>query len=92
MYCAYCVCINKRTFFSSSVFKPRKLALAGSGLGVSYALFGLSFEKKDDEEKDELTETYRNARLAHARGDLKKADDLYQDALRVSTNTNILSH
>ncbi|KAK3719399.1 hypothetical protein RRG08_029553 [Elysia crispata] len=67
-----------------NVFKPRKLALAGSGLGVSYALFGLSFGKKDDEEKDELTETYRNARLAHARGDLKKADDLYQDALRIA--------
>ncbi|RUS76259.1 hypothetical protein EGW08_015974 [Elysia chlorotica] len=68
-----------------SVCKPKRMALAGSGLGISYALFGFSFGKKDDEEKDELTEAYRNARLAHARGDLKKADELYHDALKIAT-------
>ncbi|GFN76395.1 tetratricopeptide repeat protein 19, mitochondrial [Plakobranchus ocellatus] len=66
-------------------YKPRKLVMAGSGLGVSYALFGFSFGKKEEEsEKDILTETYRDARLAHARKDLKKADDLYHEALKIA--------
>lgn len=75
--------INKNHI--NKVCNPIGIISAGSGLGISYALFGFSFGKKDEEEeKDVLTETYRNARLAHAQGDLQKADELYHEALKIS--------
>ena len=59
---------------------------AGVGVGgVSLGLLGFSFgSKKEDKETDALTLKYRDARLAHHRSDLQKADKLYKEALQVS--------
>ena len=54
--------------------------------GVSLGLLGFSFgsNKKEDKETDALTLKYRDARLAHHRSDLQRADRLYKEALQVS--------
>uniref|UniRef100_A0A0B7BDA9 Uncharacterized protein n=1 Tax=Arion vulgaris TaxID=1028688 RepID=A0A0B7BDA9_9EUPU len=61
--------------------QPKTLTVAGT-TGISYALFGFLFDKK--EETDPLTQLYRDARLAHMRQELKKADSLYHDALKLA--------
>lgn len=67
--------------------KAKNLTVAGTGLGISYSLFGISFgwgKKEEEEEPDKLTLKYREARLAHSRQDLQKAEDLYHECLQLS--------
>ncbi|KAH9500363.1 hypothetical protein Btru_071604 [Bulinus truncatus] len=57
--------------------------IIGMSYGVTLALFGLNLNKKGED--DILTQKYRDARLAHMRQDLKKADDLYHECLKLAS-------
>ncbi|XP_005088843.1 tetratricopeptide repeat protein 19, mitochondrial [Aplysia californica] len=67
-----------------NVCRSKVASATGTGLGISYALLGFSFGKKAEKESDPLTETYREARLAHVRQDLQRADELYHEALKLA--------
>ncbi|XP_059152779.1 tetratricopeptide repeat protein 19, mitochondrial-like [Physella acuta] len=59
------------------------LTVAGTTYGISLGLLGLNFGKK--QETDALTQKYRDARLAHMKRDLKLADDLYHECLKLAS-------
>ncbi|KAK6978870.1 tetratricopeptide repeat protein 19 mitochondrial [Biomphalaria glabrata] len=63
---------------------PRINAVMGMSYGITLTLFGLNLSKKE-EDNDILTQKYRDARLAHMRQDLKKADDLYHECLKLAS-------
>ncbi|CAL1538618.1 unnamed protein product [Lymnaea stagnalis] len=77
-------------FFTTPAIKYRtgtksRAALLVSGT-LSFALLGINFGKKDEEAVDPLTQKYRDARLAHMRQDLKEADNLYHECLKLASH------